>query len=38
MYADRFGMRVVCLRIGSNLPDDDPSGPLLLAGAGWSPG
>ena len=37
MYADRFGMRVVCLRIGSVLPDDDPAGPWPLAGAGWMP-
>jgi len=37
MYADRFGMHVVCLRIGSVLPDDDPAGPAPLAGAGWMP-
>lgn len=37
MYADRFGMRVVCLRIGSVLPDDDPNGPAILATAGWMP-
>jgi NAD+ dependent glucose-6-phosphate dehydrogenase len=37
MYADRFGMRVVCLRIGSVLPDDDPTGPSALAGVGWMP-
>jgi NAD+ dependent glucose-6-phosphate dehydrogenase len=37
MYADRFGMRVVCLRIGSVLPDDDPTGPSVLATAGWMP-
>jgi len=37
MYADRFGIRVVCLRIGSVLADDDPSGPEALAGAAWMP-
>jgi nucleoside-diphosphate-sugar epimerase len=37
MYADRFGMRVICLRIGSVLLDDDPTGPTPLAGAGWMP-
>ena len=37
MYADRFGMRVICLRIGSVLADDDPAGPTPLAGAGWMP-
>jgi len=37
MYADRFGMRVICLRIGSVLADDDPTGPTPLAGAGWMP-
>ncbi len=37
MYTDRFGMRAVCLRIGSVLPDDDPAGPMPLAGAGWMP-
>lgn len=37
MYADRFALDVVCLRIGSVLPDDDPTGPSPLAGAGWMP-
>jgi NAD+ dependent glucose-6-phosphate dehydrogenase len=36
-YADRFGMRVVCLRIGSVLADDDPTGPSVLATAAWMP-
>jgi nucleoside-diphosphate-sugar epimerase len=26
-YSDRFGIRVVCLRIGSVVPSDDPSAP-----------
>jgi len=37
MYADRFGIRVVCLRIGSVLAGDDPTGPEVLDGAGWMP-
>jgi nucleoside-diphosphate-sugar epimerase len=37
MYADRFGMRVVCLRIGSVVADDDPTGPSVLATAAWMP-
>jgi NAD+ dependent glucose-6-phosphate dehydrogenase len=37
MYADRFGIRVVCLRIGSVIADDDPTGPAVLGGAGWMP-
>ncbi len=37
MYADRFGMRVVCLRIGSVVADDDPTGASVLATAAWMP-
>lgn len=37
MCADRFGMGVVRLRIGSALADDDPTGPEILRGAAWMP-
>ncbi len=34
-YAERYEMSVVCLRIGSVLPDDDPDGPSVAEGSGW---
>ncbi len=34
-YAERYDMSVVCLRIGSVLPDDDPGGPSVAEGGGW---
>jgi NAD+ dependent glucose-6-phosphate dehydrogenase len=34
-YAERHGMSVVCLRIGSVRPDDDPGGPSVADGIGW---
>lgn len=34
-YSEHYHMSVVCLRIGSVLPDDDPEGPLVAEGAGW---
>jgi NAD+ dependent glucose-6-phosphate dehydrogenase len=34
-YAERYAMSVVCLRIGSVLPDDDPDGPSVGEGSGW---
>ncbi len=34
-YAEAFEMSVVCLRIGSVLPDDDPSGASVAEGSGW---
>ena len=33
MYADRFGVRVFCLRIGWVNADDDPVSPTLFAGS-----
>ena len=33
MYADRYGMRVFCLRIGWVSADDDPASPSLFAGS-----
>ena len=33
MYADRYAMRVFCLRIGWVNPDDDPLSPSLFAGS-----
>jgi nucleoside-diphosphate-sugar epimerase len=33
-YAELYGMSVVCLRIGSVLPDDDPNGPSVTDGSG----
>ena len=34
-YAEHYDMSVVCLRIGSVLPDDDPDGPSVAEGSGW---
>ena len=34
-YAEHHDMSVVCLRIGSVLPDDDPDGPSVAEGSGW---
>ena len=34
-YAEHHDMSVVCLRIGSVLPDDDPHGPSVAEGSGW---
>jgi nucleoside-diphosphate-sugar epimerase len=34
-YAERYGLSVVCLRIGSVRPDDDPGGPSVAEGSGW---
>ena len=34
-YAERYDMSVVCLRIGSVLPDDDPDGPSVAEASGW---
>ena len=33
MYADHYGMRVLCLRIGWVSADDDPASPSLFV---WS--
>jgi nucleoside-diphosphate-sugar epimerase len=34
-YADMHGLRVICLRIGSVLADDDPRSERVAAGPGW---
>lgn len=34
-YADVHGLRVICLRIGSVLADDDPRSERVAAGPGW---
>lgn len=34
-YSERFGMRVICLRIGTVLPDDDPAGPSVGEIGSW---
>jgi nucleoside-diphosphate-sugar epimerase len=34
-YADNFGMRVYCLRIGTLRKDDDPCSPGVAASPGW---
>jgi nucleoside-diphosphate-sugar epimerase len=34
-YADLHGLRVICLRIGSVLADDDPRSDRVAAGASW---
>jgi nucleoside-diphosphate-sugar epimerase len=34
-YADCYGLRVICLRIGSVLADDDPRSERVAAGPGW---
>jgi NAD+ dependent glucose-6-phosphate dehydrogenase len=36
-YADAFGLRVVCLRIGSVLAEDDPTRPPATAQPSWLP-
>jgi nucleoside-diphosphate-sugar epimerase len=35
LYSDRHGLRVVCLRIGSVLKDDDPAVAARSGAAGW---
>lgn len=34
-YAENFGLTVLCLRIGSVIPDDDPYGPVTAQTAFW---
>jgi nucleoside-diphosphate-sugar epimerase len=34
-YADQFGMRVICIRIGSVLASDDPRSDKVAAGPSW---
>jgi nucleoside-diphosphate-sugar epimerase len=34
-YVDMHGLRVICLRIGSVLADDDPRSERIAAGPGW---
>jgi uronate dehydrogenase len=34
-YADTRAMSVICLRIGSVRPDNDPYGPTVASSAGW---
>lgn len=34
-YADRYGVRVICLRIGSVLKDDDPAIAARSGSSGW---
>jgi NAD+ dependent glucose-6-phosphate dehydrogenase len=36
-HADAHGMRVVCLRLGTVLPVDDPFGPAPADAAAWTP-
>lgn len=36
-YSERFGLTVLCLRIGSVLPDDNPAGPRTAQAAPWLP-
>ncbi len=35
LYADRHHLRVICLRIGSVLPDDDPARAVASGAGGW---
>ena len=36
-YSDTFGLRVLCLRIGTVRPDDDPLAPEIATSSSWLP-
>lgn len=36
-YSDTFGLRVLCLRIGTVRPDDDPRSPEIATSSSWLP-